>query len=242
METSFGNIYKLDKSGRLTHHLPVRKAGIYPEIKDPAFHRDEGHGNISEIVLDILYKHGYRTKSDPVFVQCFDPIELRRIHDELKSQHRLIQLLPADVHSPRPDEIDWNSIQALEEIAKFADGIGPEFNLLVDLKAFVETGQVKPSELYRKAKELRLMIHPYTFRIDQLQAGIDYETLLKIAFDDLQVDGVFTDFPDITMEYLKLKNGSVGMRANFFLDTSSMSFLSSFAGLISIFLLNSLSL
>lgn len=202
METSFGNIYKLDKSGHLTHGL-VRKAGIYPEIKNPTFHHAEGHRNFSEIVLEILYKYGYRTKSDPVFLQSFDPIELKRIHDNLASKHTLIQLMPVDAP---PSDLDWNSVAGLRKIAEFAHGIGPDMRLLVNLTLLAETGKVEPTEFFREAKRLGLLIHPYTLRIDNLAPGIDYETALKIVFDELKCDGVFTDFPDLTSQYLKLKN------------------------------------
>ena len=43
------------------------------------------------------------------------------------------------------------------------------------------------------------MIHPYTFRADQLPPGIDsFAELHQIFFVDLGVDGIFTDFPDLT--------------------------------------------
>lgn len=207
METSFGNIYKLDKSGHLTQGL-VRKAGIYPEIKDPEFHRKEGRANFSEIVLGVLDKYDYRTKSDPVYLQCFDPLELRRIRNDLKSNLTLIQLMPVYFDESQSD-IKWNSVEGLRKIVEFADGIGPSLDLLVDAKVFAETGKIQPSEFLIEAKQLGLAIHPYTLRIDQLPFGIaDYETLLRIAFDELDVDGVFTDFPDLTSQYLKLKNSA----------------------------------
>src|SRR6185503_3347980 len=40
-----------------------RVAGIYPEIKNPAWHRQQGH-DVSRIVLDVLARYGYRTRAD----------------------------------------------------------------------------------------------------------------------------------------------------------------------------------
>jgi len=57
-----------------------KSVGIYPEIKSPAFHRDEGK-DIAVAALGILKQYGYDEKTDKVFLQCFDSSELRRIHD-----------------------------------------------------------------------------------------------------------------------------------------------------------------
>ncbi|MBN8134010.1 glycerophosphodiester phosphodiesterase, partial [Vibrio vulnificus] len=70
--------------------------GIYPEIKAPWFHRHEGK-DISQAVLKGLKQYGYDSKDDKIYLQCFDPIELKRIHDELlpamKMDLNLVQLL-----------------------------------------------------------------------------------------------------------------------------------------------------
>ena len=49
--------------------------GIYPEIKNPAFHHRNGK-DISKIVLQILSDYGYVTKEDQCILQCFDAREL----------------------------------------------------------------------------------------------------------------------------------------------------------------------
>jgi glycerophosphoryl diester phosphodiesterase len=51
-----------------------KNIGIYPEIKEPAFHRREGK-DISNIVLKILNDYDYKTKSDSCILQCFDADE-----------------------------------------------------------------------------------------------------------------------------------------------------------------------
>ena len=62
-----------------------RNMGIYPEIKEPAFHLKEGK-DISKIVLETLAKYGYTSRKDVCILQCFDASELRRIRTELKSE------------------------------------------------------------------------------------------------------------------------------------------------------------
>ena len=202
LEETFKRIYALDSSIG-SSYFNTHKIGIYVEIKNPQFHIKEGKSNFSEIVLNILNQYGYTDKQSKVYLQCFDPKELRRIRQELKSNLSLVQLLPAE--NSDDDAIEWTSRKGLEEIKKFADGIGPEkFQLLnVDEK----TKQWTASELYQNAKELGLFIHAYTFRIDDLPMLIkDWNQLLDIFLNQLKIDGLFTDFPDLTLKFLNGKN------------------------------------
>ena len=48
-----------------------REVGIYPEIKSPAWHRQEGV-DISALVLETLGRFGYAEHSAPCYLQCFD--------------------------------------------------------------------------------------------------------------------------------------------------------------------------
>ena len=99
--------------------------GLYTEIKSPAWHRAEGL-DISAAVLETLTHYGYGARSDEVYIQCFDPAELKRIRSELGSDLKLVQLI---------GENEWNEAEAdyevmrsgagLREIARYADGIGP---------------------------------------------------------------------------------------------------------------------
>lgn len=173
-----------------------RSVGIYPEIKSPAFHRAEGK-DISAAVLQVLKDYGYRTKQDLVFLQCFDPSELQRIHQQLFAEMGmtvpLVQLLGTD-----PQFKPALTEEGLSQVAAYADGIGPSLYLVVKPGSIVE-----PTDLVRRAHELGLVVHPYTFRRDRLpRFADDYQHLMKIFFDDVGVDGVFTDFPDITKEFI----------------------------------------
>lgn len=177
-----------------------RSVGIYPEIKSPAFHREEGK-DISVAVLKILSAYGYSTMQDRVFLQCFDSVELQRIHDELLPAMSmavpLVQLLG------RGPEFGLASTQAgLERIAAYANGIGPSMFLIVGEESV--SADLKTTDLVGRAHKLGLVVHPYTFRRDQLPAFADnYDDLLRIYLDNLDVDGVFTDFPDLTAAFLE---------------------------------------
>ena len=70
------------------------------------------------------------------------------------------------------------------------------------------SGKVQITDLVANARKHNLLIHPYTFRADRLPSYVSsFEELLQIFFNEVQVDGVFTDFPDLVVDYLK-KNPS----------------------------------
>ncbi|NUP93107.1 MAG: hypothetical protein HUU36_09685 [Candidatus Omnitrophica bacterium] len=71
-----------------------RTAGVYPELKQPRWHRDQGR-DLSRVVLPILRRYGYATKADACFLQCFELTEVRRLRHELGWQGRLVLLVGA---------------------------------------------------------------------------------------------------------------------------------------------------
>mgnify|MGYP002639819313 FL=1 len=156
--------------------------GIYPEIKEPAFHLENGK-DISVIVLKVLSNYGY-TKKDNCILQCFDATELKRIRQELKSNLFLVQLTEfAEDNSKLP------------EFATYADGVGPYFKQLIK-KFDPKTGKIAFNDYVKNAHELGMVVHAYTFRADQLEDLPSFDYLLDLAFNKANLDGVFTDFSD----------------------------------------------
>src|SRR5262249_869521 len=80
---------------------PGRQVGVYPQTKAPAWHRKQGK-DVSRVVLDVLHRYGYRDKGDRVYVQCFDPAELRRLREEFRCRLKLVQLLAEDAWKEAP--------------------------------------------------------------------------------------------------------------------------------------------
>ncbi len=152
---------------------PGGTVGIYPEIKSPAFHRDEGK-DISVAVLSILKDYGYTTKQHAVLLQCFDPYELQRIHDELQPsmamEVRLVQLLGTGPEfKPAMTSEDWrkllNSPMASGHRCCCCNRRRDRFQCA--------------QRLAERAHNLGLVVHAYTFRRDQLPYfAKDYEHLL----------------------------------------------------------------
>ncbi len=200
-----------------------RVVGIYPEIKSPWFHRRE-EKDISVATLRVLKEYGYNSKSSPVFLQCFDPNETRRIHDELFDQFdvevRLVQLIA---------ETDWNETMikddeqwvpydyswmfrpgAMRKIAQYADGIGPWKPMIVKDDSI--PGQLNVTPMLKDAHDAGLVVHPYTFRLDEGRIpgyAKNFDDLLDIFLYQVGVDGLFTDFPDKGVQFLNRHAGQL---------------------------------
>ena len=180
-----------------------REAGIYPEIKAPAWHRAEGQ-DISAIVLGVLADYGYADPDDLICLQCFDWNETQRIRVELGWRGKLIQLLGENDWREAPD-VDYDALrtrEGLAAIAQVADGIGPSMHHVVT--GVDASGRPMITDLVADAHALGLAVHPYTFRADALPDYADsLEDALRIFLVETDVDGVFTDFPDRAIAYLR---------------------------------------
>lgn len=179
-----------------------RQAGIYPEIKQPAFHRQAGK-DISRIVLNMIEKTGWDKNKQLIYVQCFEAPETRRLREELGCQLPLIQLLPNDPWDDlvKPGRLD-SLQQELQRVREYADGIGPSLSQL--LLARDADGFLRTSPLVEAAHQLELKVHPWTIRRDGLPKEVDsIDKLHEVLFKQLGVDGAFSDFPDLTVQFVR---------------------------------------
>jgi glycerophosphoryl diester phosphodiesterase len=177
-----------------------RDIGLYTEVKYPAWHREQGK-DITRIVLDSLRTHGYSKRSDKVFFQCFDAEELKRVHTQLKSELKLIQLIGENSwHESSADYEAMMSEQGIAAVARYADGIGPEITQLIEWPTPGGKMRIKP--LGALAKAHGLLIHPYTLRIDSLPPNAPgTAAVLDALFKRVKIDGLFSDFPDVVVRY-----------------------------------------
>ncbi len=177
--------------------------GLYIELKAPQFHREAGL-DIAQAVLDVLEAAGLAEARERVYLQCFDPPTLRYLRDTLKTPLPLIQLIGDNSWGEDGGtDYDWlRSDAGLADIARYADGIGP---WIMHIYAGRDPGgEARITDLVSRAHGAGLLVHPFTFRRDALPPGIDsYRELLDLFFGRVGVDGVFTDFPDLTVDYLE---------------------------------------
>ena len=165
-------------------------AGIYPEIKEPRWHAEQGC-DLSRALLGVLTDYGYRRAEDPIFVQCVDADELRRLKTELRTDLRLTQLIG------RGTDPAHLTREALVAVADYAQAVGPNYRLVLTRDS---DGRSIASPLVHSVRDAGLELHPYTFNYAQLPEDVaDLEELLVLAYDVLQVDAVFCDFPDVAV-------------------------------------------
>ncbi|MCO4753715.1 MAG: glycerophosphodiester phosphodiesterase [Bacteriovoracaceae bacterium] len=174
-----------------------RNVGIYPEIKKPEFHLKHGK-DITKHTIETLREYGYED-SGQIYIQSFWPSTLIRLKKEFKTKIPLVQLIASD---------DWGESSAdysemltdngLKKIATYAKGIGPWSHQLFS----INNKNLEPNNLVEKAHSYGLVVHPYTHRLDSLPDGVTNKQFLDFMFEELEVDGIFSDFADRVLDYL----------------------------------------
>lgn len=165
--------------------------GLYTEIKSPAWHRAQGV-DITSAVLRVLRRHNLDDANANIYIQCFDFEEIKRLRDELGAKVKLIQLIAENSWNETPTDYDALKTPAgMQALKQYVQGIGPWLGHVTkyqDNKPGVEL-----TDWVEAAQQAGLLIHPYTFRTDDLPAGIGAEQLLMLIVEKWQFDGVFTD-------------------------------------------------
>jgi glycerophosphoryl diester phosphodiesterase len=176
-----------------------REIGTYPEMKHPAYFAGIGlplEGRLAEV----LKRNSLNTRSAPVFVQCFEPEPLKTFGGLSKA--RRVMLV-----SRGPAPVDVTSEAGLKAIAAFAEGVGPEWPLVVPIE---NDALAAPTPLMARARALGLEVHPWTVRAENaflpksLQRGTgpaahgDADALLAALYA-AGVTGVFSACPDLAV-------------------------------------------
>jgi glycerophosphoryl diester phosphodiesterase len=155
------------------------RIGVYPETKHPAHFAGIGLP-LEQAVLDTLQRYDYAEDGSPVFIQSFDPRNLRQLRGMTRLP--LVQLLE-------------HALGDLGEIEKYADAIGIAKVLATP-------------EGVRAAHAANLKVHVWTFRAeneflpDELKIGGspaahgDLDAEIR-RFLRLGIDGFFVDFPEV---------------------------------------------
>lgn len=122
-----------------------RPVGVYPETKHPAFFASIGHDFEAPLLAAL---EGF--EAGPVFIQSFEPEILKRLKG--KTDARLVQLVFEETPGAGPNI-------PLEEIATYADGVGPVKTLVLTPKGVI-------TDYVARAHALGIRVHPWTFRSD----------------------------------------------------------------------------
>lgn len=176
--------------------------GIYPELKDPKFHTDNGQ-NIGSVVLKVLRKYGYDTPKSKIYLQCFDPTYLRKVRTEMGAKMNMVQLIGEESDCPGANYKKMMSDEGLAKVAEYANGIGPWYQQILDENGKKDKKQVTNPNLVKDAHKHNLVVHPYTFRKDEIPKYVtNVDELMQKFYFEVGVDGLFTDFADHAVKIL----------------------------------------
>jgi glycerophosphoryl diester phosphodiesterase len=186
-----------------------RTIGIYPETKHPTYFASIGLP-LEEPLVEILKRNKLTDRHDAVFVQSFETANLRTLRT--MTDVRLVQLLDA---TGRPYDFtvagdtrtyaDLTSPANLKWISTYADGIGPNKDLIVPRDAAGKL--LAPTPLIPDAHDAGLLVHAFTFRAENQFLPVDFRlgadpnvrgdvTAEYELFFSLGLDGVFADQAD----------------------------------------------
>jgi len=201
----------IDLSKKLSRELD-RPIGIYPETKHPTFFQQQGLALEPELVK-VLTRNGLNRSDAKVFVQSFEVANLKALDKQLRVP--LVQLTssagaPYDfvVAGDKRTYADIVTANGLKEVATYADGLGPSKDQVIPLDATGKLGQ--PTALVSNAHKAGLVVHPYTFRVENnfLPAEFDSSAVTAesgnlfgeiAAYRKTGIDGLFTDNTDIAI-------------------------------------------
>lgn len=188
-----------------------RTIGVYPETKHPTYFEALGL-SFDRPLLDALEAAGWNRAGAPVFIQSFETCNLQRLRSQ--TPVALVQLMDAAGGPAGRTDLTYATMAAqagLAEVVRYANGIGPNKTLVIPRDA---GGRSLPaSTLVRDAHGLGLVVHPWTFRAEnlflaaELRRGDPADPVFQRLHGDLAseiaahlaagVDGLFCDFPGI---------------------------------------------
>jgi glycerophosphoryl diester phosphodiesterase len=188
--------------------------GVYPETKHPSYFDSIGL-SLEEPLLATLHANGFDGPHAPVFIQSFEVSNLKQLNT--MTNLPLVQLIDA-VGKPFDFTLagdprtyaDLATPAGLAEIARYADGVGPNMNVIVPRDA--SNHLLAPTHFVDDVHRAGLVVHPWTFRRENTFLPEDFRQgnpasplyLSAVGnlpaelelFYKLGVDGVFSDNAD----------------------------------------------
>src|SRR5436190_22824947 len=183
-----------------------RTIGTYPEMKHPTYFAGIGLA-LEARLADMLKKNDLDSLTAPVFVQCFE-VEPLKAYRKLGRARRV--MLVGQGAAP----VDVSSASGVKAIAAFAEGVGPEYPLVIrysEHPTMPYNGFFEATDVVKNAHAAGLAIHPWTVRAENaflpgaLKHGSDpaahgdVDAVYRALFA-AGVDGLFSDFPGLAVK------------------------------------------
>ena len=156
-----------------------KRAGLYPELKDPAFYRARGVSP-EKLLAEILKKNGLisTVATSRVIIQSFDEATVKLLAKELPQVPRVLLVEPTNA-----TRID--TAEKVKEVAGWATGLGPNKMIVA----------ARP-ELVKWAHTAGMTVTPWTFRSSSTGTFPSVRDEMTKFLYEYGVDAVFTDNPD----------------------------------------------
>lgn len=183
--------------------------GVYIETKHPTYFRDIGLG-LDDALIDALRRHGLNEPGAKAVIQSKEVSNLQYLRD--KTPLPLIQLLDR-AGAPYDDVVTlrrrtyrtMTQRPGLQEIAEYAQGIGPNKSLVIPRDG--DRRLLRPTRLVEQAHDAGLEVHIWTMRNENNFLPADFRLGTDgsasgdahgeyLRYFDADVDAVFSDFTD----------------------------------------------
>ncbi|MEF9384310.1 glycerophosphodiester phosphodiesterase [Ralstonia solanacearum species complex bacterium KE056] len=197
--------------------LRGRNIGLYPETKHPTYFQSIGLP-LEDRLIAALRQDDFTASRTTVYIQSFEVANLKSIRNRIGGSQpnwKLVQLLGTATQRPYDFTVandartyaDLMTDQGLRDIAGYANGVGPDKSSVIALDA--NGALTDPSDLIRNAHSAGLVVHPYTFRPENiflpaaLRSGADNARNVSGSIQEIQaflragIDGFFTDDPAV---------------------------------------------
>ncbi len=188
---------------RRLENILERQLGIVLEIRQPWFHL-QADKDISSATLDTLARFRYTTAQSKLYLQCYDPDELQRIHSRLMPERQmtlpLIQLVGANdgletkqgtQGNMEPYNYDWLFTNTgLRMAASYAVAIALPAKAISDREGNLPlAGYI--DEAHRHGLMILAFLLNNTSNLPSIAA--DFPALIDFYFSRAGIDGIYTD-------------------------------------------------
>ena len=194
----FNGLYKVVTFQEIIDLVKLRSAqlgrtiAVYPETKNPSYHRSLGLP-LEDKLISLIKAAGWNSKTAPIFVQSFEPGSLKEMRNKGLNT-RMVQLIDADDYdlktgkltyaAPYDRPYDWTlagdtrlfsamvTPVGLAQIKTYADGIGPWKPYIVPVKGTLDSmGNLRDMSGDGKVNYADASTQPATTLIDDAHAA-----------------------------------------------------------------------